>query len=54
MSMRNCENSSAGSEPIARSSASDANPFLNSAAMWLAGTSVPMVCITEGMVPMGM
>lgn len=27
---------------------------LNSAAMWLAGTRVPMVCITDGMVPMGM
>ncbi len=54
MSVRNCVSSSAGSDPIALSSASDAIPSLNRAAMWLAGTSVPIVCIAEGMVPMGM
>ncbi len=31
-----------------------ANESRNRAAMWLAGTSVPTICIPPGMVPVGM
>ena len=45
---------SAGAPANTPSRASPARESRNRAAIWLAGTSVPIVCIAAGIVPIGM
>lgn len=54
MSHRKSARTSDGASAKTESSESAASESLNRAAMWLAGTKVPTICIASGIVPMGM
>ena len=54
MSVLNPSRTSAGAPAKTSFRASPARESRNRAAMWLAGTRVPTICIPSGMVPIGM